>query len=485
MGPARRLSEAQVDEVAGLVRSVTGLVFPSLRRGALAEGVHRTMASRGLRDFDRFVRRLSRDTGLLDALVDEVTVGETYFFRSPEQFAQVRERMLPAILREAGRRTLRFWSAGCATGEEAYSLAILALEAGLAGRTAILGTDLSRRALERARVGTYSSWSLRGLPPEAVHRYFRSEGTRYVLDEPIRRAVTFAYLNLVEDSYPSLASGAWAMDLIFCRNVFIYFDRDSVARVASRLLAALTPGGWLVLGPADPLLTVVVPCECVPLEQGLAYRRAPVSDRSSPAGVVSPLPASAPPPAPAAPPAAAPRRVPVPEAEAPPAPAGPTAAERYAAGDYPGAVAEGRRALTHDDQVATWVLVIRALANQGLLDEAGRVLALALDRHRTSAELQYLQATLLSVAGRPAAAAEAARRALYLDPGLVVAHLALGSALDQLGDGAGAVRCWRNAHRLLVPMAPAEPVPAADGETVAGLRRIVETQLHLAGERAA
>ena len=128
---------------------------------------------------------------------------------------------------------------------------------------------------------------------------------------------------------------------------------------------------------------------------------------------------------------------------------------------------------------ALWVLLVRALANRGDLNGAGRACARALDRHRASAELIYLHAVLLAEAGHPSDAAAAARRALYLDRGLIVAHLALGGALARMGDADGADRAMRNAERLLAPMPPGDRVPAADGECAGRLAEMARVQREL------
>lgn len=162
------------------------------------------------------------------------------------------------------------------------------------------------------------------------------------------------------------------------------------------------------------------------------------------------------------------------------------AARAYAERDYERAAElAGRFAQRDGSDPLLWIVLVRALANRGDLDGAGRACAAALDRHRTSAELTYLHTVLLAEAGQYADAATAARRALYLDRGLVVAHLALGGALARLGDTDGARRAFRNAERLLAAMPPGALVPASDGEPAGRLVEMARVQLRLLSEAAA
>jgi chemotaxis protein methyltransferase CheR len=288
------------------------------------------------------------------------------------------------------------------------------------------------------------------------------------------------------------------MDLILCRNVLIYFDAETVARVARRLIDSLSDDGWLLLGASDPPFGELVPCDVVVTDAGLAYRR-----RGR--GAASPLfPLSTawrggqgvrPPPLPEAPALEQPLHPSVPLATHDPAPVAPQqealagladAARSYAERDYERAAEQASRLVQRNgSDPAPWVVLVRALANRGELEAAGRACAAAFDRHRTSAELAYLHAVLLAEAGRHADAVAAARRSLYLDRELVVAHLALGGALARLGDTEGACRSAQNARRLLADMAPDAIVPASDGEPAGRLAEMAEVQLQLLKEAAA
>ena len=474
-----------------VVGRLTGLAFPESRRDVLLRGLTDGMRRTRSCDLPTYLRRLETDCGVLDGLVADLTVNETYFFRDAGQLRMIRDDILaPRLASAPDGQPVRIWSAGCASGEEPYSLAMLLDGAGLSASAHIVGTDIARAALARAGEGRYGRWSMRATPPEPVGRYFARQGDAYVLAPEIRSAVEFRYLNLAIDAYPSLAAGIWGMDVVLCRNVLIYFDRRTVARVARRLLAALAPGGWLVTGVTDPLLGDVVRCEVVSTRAGLAYRRVePAARRAVRApAVASPTVVDAPPAATAEPSASTGAERPVAgrvEAPAPP-PAEPTrddATRAYEAHDYPAAAAVARRLTqAHPADPEGWIVLVRSLANGGELEAAGRACAAALDMHRTSAELTYLHGLLLSEARRPREAAGALRAALYLDRRLVVAHLALAATLARTGEPAGARRALRNAVRLLAGVPEAAVVPASDGASAGRLAEAARAHLELLEE---
>ncbi len=485
-------------EAAAFVRQRTGLVFGEARRSSFEAALVKAMRRAKVSDPEAYLTRLDAEPALLDELVAEITVGETYLFREPQQFAVIRDEILPALWSERLRdRALRVWSAGCATGEEPYTLAIILRELGFGGEAHVIGTDLSRAALAKACRARYTRWSLRGVPEDVVRTYFERRADHFELAPAIRGGVEFRYLNLAEDAYPSLSTGIWGMDLILCRNVLIYFDAETVARVARRLMDSLAGHGWLLLGASDPLIADLVPCEVVVTGAGLAYRRAgrqaerpPVSGLARPAFTVPPLreaPAFERPRTPAPLPAGEPAAAVGADRET--GRASDQAAEAaacYVARDYARAAELASRSVLRDgSDPALWLLLVRAHANRGDLAEAGRACAAALDRHQTTAELVYLHTVLLSEAGRHAEAAMAARRALYLDRGLAVAHLALGGALTRLGQLDGARRAFRNAERLLASMPPAAIVPASDGEPAGRLAEMARVQLQLVSESVA
>lgn len=199
-----------------------------------------------------YLQRLRDDDRELGALLAALSIHVSQFFRNPTTFAALRERFLPQLVANArlrGRHSLTLWSAGCAGGEEAYSLALLMdglVPAGM--RLAVLGSDVSAAVLERARAALFDDGRLSEVPAEIRERSFVREERGYRLQEPWRSQVRFERHDLLgEAPYP-------AADLILCRNVLIYFSRAEQEKIVRRFAAALVPGGYLVLGKTETLL---------------------------------------------------------------------------------------------------------------------------------------------------------------------------------------------------------------------------------------
>ncbi|AKQ70696.1 Chemotaxis protein methyltransferase CheR [Myxococcus hansupus] len=260
-------------EVLALVEERAGLVPPSCPASA-EEGIARAMSRAGVKDFDAYRLRLVDDPAALDDLLIELTVGETYFFRTPEHFEHLRGVVLPDLRERHGPgHTARLWSAACSSGEEPYSIAALLMTEGWEQHMAVYATDVSRGALARARKAQYGDWSLRGGWADRMRIHLRAEGRRYLLSPEVQKQVRFSYLNLALDTWPSPESGIWKLDVIFCRNVLIYFNRPTIEAVARRLHDALDEGGYLFTGPSDPPLGGLAPLESVLTEWGVLYRR--------------------------------------------------------------------------------------------------------------------------------------------------------------------------------------------------------------------
>ncbi|MZP28917.1 tetratricopeptide repeat protein [Heliobacterium undosum] len=256
-------------ELQQLISERTGWRFDQSRRDNLLQALQARMAACGVADFDGYYLLLldKGSAGMEEwrRLIDAVTVGETFFFRDRGQFALLRERILPALFAERGdKKVLRLWSAGCSTGEEAYSLAILVDE--LVGAAPgwmidVIGTDINEEALRIARAGRYSEWSLRATGPERRQERFRrvdpgrgrSAGPVWEVDPAIRSVVQFHRLNLLDGPLPDRFAPVASTDLIICRNVFIYFRPEAIRQVLADFFRCLNPGGFLLTGHGELL----------------------------------------------------------------------------------------------------------------------------------------------------------------------------------------------------------------------------------------
>ena len=407
------------EEVARRAARCSGMAIDAARRPHAADAVGRSMARAGLRDLPAYAALLEADPEAMADLLGELVVGETYFHREPAQFRHLRDVAIPEVRARIGPgATLRAWSAACATGEEAYSIAMTLAEADHAGPHRVLGSDLSERSLGTARSATYRPWSLRGRASDPARPYLTPRDGSLVVAESIRRRVAFRRFNLVQDARGWEEAGLRGLDVILCRNVLIYLDAQSVARVARRLHEALSGRGWLFVGAGDPPLSDHAPLALDIGDHGVAYRPLAAQAKARSA------PRSAPPCAPA-----------------------------------PGPVGSTPRALA---------ATVRERANLDIT-EAQRLCAAAIAAHPLSAELHHLRGVLLLSGGDDAGSALWLRRAVYLDRSLAVAHFHLGVVLGRLGDAEGARRAFRNAHDLCAALPAGSPVPLADGLRVGDL----------------
>lgn len=465
MRASRKASE--LEPVLRYLAGRTGLSFPTSRRKDVELGIRTVMAKHGINNADRFVQYVKAHRAAFDALVSEITVGETYFFRELAQSDAIRQIVIPSLLRiRPPDAPIRIWSAGCATGEEAYSIAILMEEEGIGYRTDVLGTDLSAAALKKARKGEYGAWSLRSGRRRRDERYFHGARRRFQVAERIRSRVRFDILNLASADYPSPANDTVGLDLILCRNVLIYLDRNLVEPIAQRLLASLADGGWLVTGPSDPPLWEYAGFATVITPGGVFYRRA---DRPAPDQMAEPVSQHGLPRAPTRV-NIAPASIPRTEARQGRAPAADDRRRRL-----------GSQAQSGADTAAS---LIRQMANTGPLEAVEQSAAEAVDRYPLSPELHFLHAMVLVGLERHEDAEAALRRVIYIDRTLVAAHLALGSLLQRRGNLAAARRALETAHGLCAGRPASEPVPLTDGDTAGRLAESAQAQMRVLDDSA-
>jgi chemotaxis protein methyltransferase CheR len=230
----------------------------------------------GLTNFDEYYRYLtyhpSGESEIEDA-AEILTTNETYFFREEYQLRSFGKEVLPALQRSlAARRRLMIWSAGCSSGEEAYTIAMLVLDSGLfkGWDVRIFGSDISSRMLARARRGIYGPSAFRAMPKELMTRHFTEVPQGMCVNDDVRALCNFGRLNLLDGERIVFVGRA---DVIFCRNVLIYFDKRSKTRGISILYDRLNPGGYLLLGHTESLLNLSTAFELVHLSEDLVYRR--------------------------------------------------------------------------------------------------------------------------------------------------------------------------------------------------------------------
>ena len=224
-----------------LIQMRTGIRVGENRREILTQALKEGLESvkcTGLHQFFSCLQDAQTDSEVWNNLVRKITVGETYFFRDSDTIEALRRYILPDLIaRHQTDRTLRLWSAGCATGEEPYTLAIL-LRQILSDidrwKILILATDINRQFLSQAIAGRYRAWSFRETDPATQSTYFTRDGDTFTLEPAVREMVTFAYHNMADDNYPSPTNQTSNLDLILCRNVTIYLPTSLIHDIANR-----------------------------------------------------------------------------------------------------------------------------------------------------------------------------------------------------------------------------------------------------------
>lgn len=253
------------DDVFRLLRDFIhdycGIFFDDGSKFLLERRLNRRLQQRQLKSFEEYYHFLRYDRKReeeLVLLIDNLTTNETYFFREGAQLKAFSEEILPEIRETlAGRKSLRIWSAGCSTGEEPYTIAMLMLESGdwwRGWQVEILGSDINQRVLHTARRGVYKKGSLRATSAEMAAKYFVEEGKgEYRIIDRVRGLVSFSCVNLLD---PFKASLIRDVDIIFCRNVIIYFDREAKKKVIESFYDKLREGGYLLLGHSESLINI-------------------------------------------------------------------------------------------------------------------------------------------------------------------------------------------------------------------------------------
>lgn len=396
--------------VAELVERESGIQAKESQLEALAAALGRVAPGM---DADGFIAALSdpaREPVLIGRLIDQVAIQETYFMREPRELEAIDWQTPLAAAHARGEGEIRVWVGACASGEEAYSLAMLATEAFGHSRppVSILATDISNRALRRAEEATYSERSIRDLSPSRRDRFLVPEGARSKVGEQVRSLVRLRRHNLVADPAPPI--GEVPFDLVLCRNVLIYFGPETVEAVVSSLESALQPGGQLILGASDRLTSSAR--RLTELAGNRAERAATVP---------SPTPVRRP----------AARR---------------TGTLRRPLGKMRGSGGSvTANAPAPDREMAEAVDAANRGQFTAAIEAASRVLAV----DPLVAEAYYVRGLSELAIGDPAAAVGSLRRALYVDPSFALAAFQLARANDLRGDTQAARKAYARTLRAL------------------------------------
>ena len=490
------IPEELLERISEFIAVRTGLSFPKRRWNDLERGFLSAAREFGFKDAGACLNwllssEMTRER--TETLAGHLTVGETYFFREKKSFEILEEKVLPELIeaRRPGKKFLRIWSAGCATGEEPYSIAILLrkMVPDIADwNISILASDINPAFLRGTSRGVYNEWSFRDAPRWLTERYFsKTDEKQFEILTSVRNMVTFFYHNLAQDAYPSLMNGTNAMDIILCRNVLMYFTEDQIRKVIGNFHRSLVEGGWLIVSVCEVSNVLFSQFSTVNIHGMTLYRK---QETVRQAAVEFPDDSCAAPEFPEIRPVMAyeearvyssmdtvqaqipespvPAETPVPDPRK-------VAAALYSEGHYAEA-AEKIEMLASDAPLSPedMEVLARANANMGRLDQARKWCERAVGADKMNPGRHYLLATILLEQGREDDSACSLKRALYLDHNFVLAHFALGNLALRQGRLKESKRHFRNALSILKGSSGKEDVvPESEGMTAERLMEII------------
>lgn len=503
------ISDTLLSRLSEFLAARMGLHFPEKRRRDLERGISAAARDFCFENAEACIRWLMTSPltkERIEILARHLTIGETYFFREKRGFEILEEHILREIIRSRRgiEQYLRIWSAGCSTGEEPYSVAILLSKMipDLKNwNVTILATDINPHFLQKAFEGVYGEWSFRDTSPWIKERYFKrtKEGRLEILPH-IKKMVTFSYLNLAEEVYPSFLNNTDGMDVIFCRNVLMYFAPEQRERVVQNLYRSLVNGGWLMVSPGETLRVLSSQFVTVNFTGATLYKKE--QQKIHPAQEFEAADPFFVPQTPVNPGLEIQSEVffinqsdSLEETIAQPLVAGP---EQQRIREHPGTLYEEALALYGRGRYAeaaaklaglfsdgvpgpnelnpggkAMALLARACANQGKLAEALEWCEKAVAADKLNAGFHYLLATILLEQGQVEVAKTSLKRALYLDQDFVIAYFALGNLTRQQGKFKESVKHFENALLLLRGYGREDTLPESDGITAGRLREII------------
>jgi chemotaxis protein methyltransferase CheR len=489
------LPEHILQPVSSCILSHTGLFFPQSKWNLLQKGIKCAAAEQNM-DVLTFVENLQKSLPsqvLINSLVSYLTIGETYFLRDKNLFQTLKDHILLEIIdsKQPNDKTISFLSAGCATGEEPYSIAIFLnhmFPILKDWKINIIGTDINPTFLEKARQGIYSRWSLRITPEQIIKKYFiQTDANRFEIVPHIKRMVKFKRLNLMDPDYQQSLNIRGEMDIVFCRNVLMYFDEACRNRAIENLAKLITIRGWFIAGPAESGFIQTNGLAPVKFSNVILHQKKP--DRSD--GIPSSLalfkfddrtvcpsfnrpsnkPSSV---AFKKHPASTAFRRPQTDVEI-----YEDALRDYEKGNYNASAEKLSKVLAllnHGDSILIetelMVLLAKSYANIGDLDNAGFWCRKAIESEKLNPEIHFLQSSIFQGEGKGKEAIQSLKHAIYLDPDFIMAHFLMGLLLLGEKNAKESRKSLINALSLLKNKDPEEVLPFSEGMTAA---RLIET----------
>jgi chemotaxis protein methyltransferase CheR len=510
------VTDSELLKFCDFVRDQVGLDFPQKNWGSLRRTLSRGAASNGFISVAEFVKWIAETSDYekrVDILASLLAVGETFFFRDLKTFDGIEHFIIPDVIRSKSetQKTFRIWSAGCSTGEEPYSLAILCRRTLLPAsnlQTQILATDINKESLKKAKIGFYKEWSFRGAPPWLKKDHFTKVPGGYELDSTIRSMVQFRRLNLVSFDYSSILNDFGPADLILCRNTIMYFTAEVRKKIIENLLLWLNVGGWLILGASEVPHVVHRKLRLMTLPGAIFFRRKSGTedihrsfqslepkaihtikpDTKKDWWIIDEL-----------------QKVKAPIIKG-------TVRERAPSQEQKphenlrieqelGKARKEFELANYNETInilknfplniqtepallgSACYLLAKAYANLGMLKEAQDSIELALNVDKLNIAYHHIYASILQAKEMPEEASKRLERILFLDPDHIMANVSLATIETKLNNKSKAVRHIRNAMTLLDGLSPEEIVPDSDGATAVHLREMVKSAMLVVDEK--
>jgi chemotaxis protein methyltransferase CheR len=487
----RNLTDIELSMVSEVIATRMGLHFPRERWAMLSRNLASAAKEFGFQNMNGFIQwllssELSKDQIMI--LASHLTISETYFWREPQVFSALTDHILPELIKSKknGEKSIRIWSAGCSTGEEPYSIAI-ALHKTIQKiedwNITILATDINPRALSKAEHGIYGTWSFRNSPAWLKSGYFHhKEDRQYGIIPEIKQMVTFTCLSLVE---MSAISNTNTMDIIFCRNVLMYFTNEWITKISQDLFNSLSEDGWFVVSSSELSSQVFPQFTPVNFPGAVLYRKGkngythsfdvlskeipePSSDIALSKSDLQPLNTS------------------TPSTHFQPVQLLHAIASAKAGLQLSSSVALAKedhqfQVKSAEDSITDRIFAIRLLANVGHLEEAYSICNEAIASYKLSSGLYFLRASILQELDKSSEAIASLKQAIYINPDYIMGHFALGNLFIRQGDAKNAKRYFNNVLDLLGRCANDDILPESEGLSVKYIREIIianmQTQL--------
>ncbi len=486
----QKLPEVVLARLSEFIELNLALHFPPNRWNDLERNLIATANEFGYSSVDDYIQQIlssPMSRAHSDQLAAHLTINETYFWREPSSFTALNEVILPDIILRSktnGKR-LRIWSVGCSGGEEPYSIAI-ALSRFIPNykdwNISILATDLNPRNLSKASSGIYGNWSFRGTPSWLKEKYFKplSNGKFQLIPE-IKKMVTFEYLNLAEDKYPTALNGTNAMDIIYCRNVLMYFNQKRFQKVVKGLHNALVEGGFLMVSSSELSIQNFADFSPINRKDTIIYQKISKKIKKQKVQFKDDIslqednatfnldlinaPES------------------IDKKETPTESVKNASADqlvsdevlrKYSEGKYNEVISNLQKEMLNPEEQR---LLIKAYANMGQLSEAYAVCQKLLSTNKLDANLYYLCATILQELNQPNEAIVSLKRAIYIDPDFVLSFYSLGSLYLKKGQINESKRCYKNALLILNKQNNEDIVPESEGLTIGRFKEIINATI--------